>query len=333
VSGLLAGLGVVAVSVAYLLAAALGFAVGIALLTRHVGRLPLRFPLDARRDLRRKAIPFAAQEVLSAGLARVDAILLSLLAAQAVVGLYGAAYRLLEATLFLSVAVQGAFAAMYTYLDEHSDPTISAAFSRSIKLALVLLAPCAVTLAVIPGPVLELFYGSDFVAGSTALRLLAPVVVLLGVVLLCVSLISSRLDPKILIGYFGVTLAVNLALNAALIPSLGATGAAIGMLGAELVLCALALRTCLRAVGGVDPVVTAGAPLIAAAAMAAVLALLEGIPAVPALAVAGVAYAGAFAAAEHRLAPSDLAFVTDMVRSRMPSRTAQTLPTDQVEER
>ena len=63
---------------------------------------------------------------MSTGLARLDTLLLSFIATQAVVGLDGAAYRLLEATLFISVALQGAFSAMFTYLDERSDPPIFA---------------------------------------------------------------------------------------------------------------------------------------------------------------------------------------------------------------
>jgi O-antigen/teichoic acid export membrane protein len=332
VAVLLAGFGVVTVAAVYVAAAALAFGIGVWLVARRVGLPRIVFPREPRRDLRRKSIPFAAQEVLSSGLARIDAVLLSLLATQAVVGLYGAAYRLLEATLFIPIALQGAFAAMFTYLDDRSDPTISAAFSRSIKLALTLLLPCAVPLAVLPGPLLTLFFGGGFEESVTAMRILAPVVVLLGLVLLSVSLISSRLNPRMLVTYFAITLVVNVAVNVALIPSLGQTGAAIGMLAAEIVLCVLALGTSVRAVGGVRLSPTAGGPALAAGAMAAVLLLLEGLSLL-ALPVGGAVYVAVLAAAERRLAPADLDFAVAMVRSRLPLRFGGTRPNEPLEER
>ncbi len=105
--------------------------------------------------------------------------------------------------MFIPGALQGSFAAMFTYLDDRSEPTINATFGRSIKLAVALLAPCAVPLAVVPGPILELLFGDAFGAAADALRVLAPCVVLLGVVLLSGSLIASRLNPRILVFQYG----------------------------------------------------------------------------------------------------------------------------------
>ena len=59
---------------------------------------------------------------------RLDTVILSLMATLAAVGRYGAAYRLLEASLFITYALMGAFVPMYTYLDEDSEPTVGGAF-------------------------------------------------------------------------------------------------------------------------------------------------------------------------------------------------------------
>ena len=58
----------------------------------------------------RRTITLGAQEVFSAGLAKADAVLLALLATTVAVGQYGAAYRLMESTLFVPVALTSAFA-------------------------------------------------------------------------------------------------------------------------------------------------------------------------------------------------------------------------------
>ena len=322
---LIAGYGVVEVAFGFVGASLVAFVFGLVLLVRQVERPRIVFPAATRKKLRLRSRAFAVQEVLSVGIARLDAVLLALIASSTVVGLYGAAYRLLESTVFIPGALQGAFVAMFTYLDDRSDPTIKAAFGRAIKLAVVLLTPCAVPLAVVPGPILELLFGDEFGQAATALRLLAPCVVLLGIVLLSGSLIASRLDPKILVFQYGIALVVNVALNLALIPALDETGAAIAMLATQLLFAVLMLRVAIPAVGGLNVVETLAAPLAAAVVMAAVLVPLGDLILV-ALVAGAVAYVIVFALVERRVARDDFDFVVEMVRGRLPSRVAARLP-------
>jgi O-antigen/teichoic acid export membrane protein len=241
------------------------------------------------------------------------------MASTAVVGTYGAAYRLLEATLFIPLSLSTAFSAMFTYLGPRTEPTIQAVYQRALKLALVLLTPCAVLLLVLAAPVIRLLYGDGFGGSAGPLRLLAPAVVLVGIVLLSSSLVVSRRDPGVMARLFGLALAINVALNVALIPSLKASGAATAMLVTEVVFAAVAVGLAARAVGGISPARTVGAPLVGGGLMAAVLALLHTRPLLAALA-GGVAYLAGFVLAERRLSPVDLRFALDMVRRRFPSR-------------
>ncbi len=313
---LLAGYRVVTVAGVYVFASAVALSLATFLLARNV-KLPARtLPRGPRRELRRASLPYAGQELLATGITRLDTLLLAAFATQAVVGYYGAAYRLLEATLFISTALMGAFAAMYTYLTESTVPTIQAVFQRSIKLLLILLMPPAVALGVLPGHILHLLFGKGFEPAITPLRLLAPTTVLLGVVMLSGSLVTSRLDPRILLRFFALVLVVNLAVNLALIPWLGATGAATAMLATEGVFAALTLRVSVREVGPLSLPRTVGAPLIASAVMAATLTALHAHVLV-ALAAGVLVYVLALAVAERRLAPEDYAFLTGALRNRL----------------
>jgi O-antigen/teichoic acid export membrane protein len=319
VTAVFAGYGVVVVAGAYLCGSIVGFGVGMALLARAVG-LPRRvLPADTRRDLRVRSRPFAGQELLSIGVSRIDVLLLSALASQTVVGYYGAAYRLLEATLFIPTALQGAFVAMYTYLGHDSEPTIRATFQRSIKLLLVLLVPCAVAFLVLPGPLLELLFGDEFGPAADALRLLGPTVVLLGVVLLAQSLMSSRLAPRRLVVYYAIALLVNVAACLLLIPSLDETGAALAMLVTELVLAVLTVHACLVEVGGIDVAATLGGPIAGAVAMAAVLVALQSLLIV-ALIAGTLVYGVVLIAVDRHLAPADVGFLATAARRRLPDR-------------
>ena len=321
VSVLAAGGGVAAVALTYAASAAVRLVVALWLLRTRIRWPGVALNADTRRDLRRASLPYATQDLFSVGIARADTIILSALTTKAVVGLYGAAYRLLEATLFISSALAGAFAAMFTYLDEDSDPPIRPVFERALKATLVLLVPCGVVLAVLAEPVLRAFFGADFVAGADALRVLAAAVVMLGVARIGSSLVVSRGGASRLVPWFGAGLALNVVLCLVLVPPFEATGAAAAMLATQVLLAGGALGLAARAIGRPGILATIAAPGLAGAAMAAAMwpvrdALLPALPA------GTVAYLATFVIVERIVSPVDLRFMVDLARSRLPSRAA-----------
>jgi O-antigen/teichoic acid export membrane protein len=309
------------VGVAWMQAAggALGAAAGLALLQSRLGLPRMHLPPAARRDARRRGLGFAVQDLFGVLIARVDAVLLSLMATAAVVGIYGAAYRLLESTMFLALAVTGAFSAMFTYLDHHTEPTIGAVYARSVKLCMTVLVPCASAFIVLAEPLCRLLFGAGFAAAAGPLRLLAPVVVLLGLVYITTSLLLARREPWVMRRATGLALAVNLVANLALIPAFGAQGAAAAMLLTELVFAALLLGIAARIVGRPSWRATFGSPLLGGVAMA--LPMASFASSLPVALIAGaLTYAAVFVVAESWIAPLDLRFVGAMVRARLPVR-------------
>lgn len=317
IGALAAGYGVVTVAALYSAGSALGYVVAVQSLKRHLG-IPRR-TIEPRgwRRLVTTSAPFAIQDVFTAILFKLDAVLLSLLATEAAVGRYGAAYRLLESTMFVGWALNGAFVAMYAYLSRDSDPTIGAVFGRSVKFALVLLVPVAVTLGILAEPIATLAFGADFEASAEPLRLLAPVVVALSLVALSSSLIVTRRSPRTMIAITAPMVAMNVALNLVLIPSLGDSGAALAMLVTEALFVVVALRVAADEVGGLPWVRIAGAPLLAGVAMAPVMVLLSGVP-VAALGAGLLAYAVVFWVLERRISPEDLRFLTSSLKRLVP---------------
>ena len=310
---LAAGYGVVAVSATYSAAAALGLVMASFLLIRRIG-LP-RQAVSTRGWLRLTGVslPFALQDVFSVLLFKLDAVILSLMATQAAVGRYGAAYRLLESSLFITFALTGAFAPMYTYLDSNSEPTVGAAFERSVKLALLALVPIAVVFGVLAEPVCRLLFGSGLEDAAEPLRLLAPVVVVLGVVTLASSLIVSRRNPMVMVWSTAAIVALNVILNVALIPSWDETGAAAAMLVSEVAFLAIVLPMAVRTVGGVRWLPTVTGPLVAGATMLVLTFLLDGIP-LAAAAVGSAAYLLVLVLVERVVAPRDVEAATRIAR-------------------
>lgn len=321
IGALAAGYGVVAVTVTYTAAAGVGFLLALVLLRRRLRLAGARVDRGGWRALGTSSIPFAVQDTFTVLLFRLDAVLLSLIATTAAVGRYGSAYRLFESTFFLTYALGAAFSPMYTYLERDSEPTVAGVFQRSLKLSLLLLVPCAVVFGTLASFVCRTLFGHGLEAAAAPLRILAPVVVLIGLVTLSTSLIVSRRSPAAVVWLSGAMTLVNVALNLALIPGLDERGAAVAMLVTEAVFLVLVLRMATRVLGtGLAWLATGAAPLAAGAAMAAATLALRHTPWL-ALAVGAAVYPVAFVAAERAISPDDLAFVAAFVRRRL-SRAA-----------
>jgi O-antigen/teichoic acid export membrane protein/peptidoglycan/xylan/chitin deacetylase (PgdA/CDA1 family) len=310
---LAAGLGVVAVAASYSVGAACGVITCGVVLHRHIGVPRGRADRSTWFGLVTTSFPFAIQDVFNLLLLRLDAIILSLLATDAAVGRYGSAYRLLESTLFVTWALEGAFTAMYAYLRRDSTPTVGSVYQRSLKVALVLLVPVGVVVGVLAEPVCALVFGEDFRAAADPLRWLAPVVPMMCLIVLSGSLISSRLGPRRLIPIAAVATVLNAGLNIALIPGMDDSGSALAMLVTEVFFVSATMYVANREVGGIEWGPTTLAPLTAGAAMTLVMLALMELPLL-ALVAGALVYVGVFVLLERRIAPGDLSFVEGLLK-------------------
>jgi O-antigen/teichoic acid export membrane protein len=318
IAALKSGYGVVSVAVTYSIGSLIGVVIGFVLLARTIGMPARSAKRRSWRALASGSVPFATQDIFATLLARVDTVILALIATQAAVGSYGAAYRLFESTLFVTYALVGAFAAMFTYLSPDSDPPLRSVYQRSIKLSLVLLVPIAAAFTVLGGPICRLIYGDNFSSAAVPLGILGPGVVLLGVVTLTTSLMVSRENPRRMVPVAAAMAALNIALNLILIPLYGAGGAAAAMLATEVVYAIWITRMAAHAVHGVALFATATGALVAGAGMAIVALLLHDSLLI-ALACGGVVYLVTLLVIERLLNPHDVELVTRLVRRRLAS--------------
>ena len=313
---LAAGGGIVEVSAMFAIGTGIGLALAFVLMARSIGMPARALPDSGRAELRKSSRGYGAQDILGMLLAKIDVLILSFLATEAAVGRYGAAYRLLEATFFLTSAVNGAFAAMYAYLTHESEPTVNVAFERSIKLVLAALVPCAVAFAVVAEPLSRLFFGEELEGAAGPLMVLAPTVALMGLITLGSSLLVGRREPSVLVRLAASAVAVNIVLNLALIPSLEDEGAALAMLVTAVVFAALVVREAVRTIGGVHWISMGTGPLAGGAAMAAVMLPLNAWLAI-AVPVGALVYFAVLYAVERATCPEDVDFIAGMLRRRL----------------
>jgi O-antigen/teichoic acid export membrane protein len=319
---LLAGYGVVAVAITYSAGSIAGVIFSFALLHRTVG-VPARAVSHRRwRGIAAQSMPYAVQDTFSVLLARMDTLILSLIATQAAVGRYGAAYRLFESTFLITYALAGSFAAMFTYLGPHTKPPVRFVYQQSLKLAVVVLTPLLVAFAVLAEPICRLIYGPAFGSAAVPLRILSPAVVLMSVVTLSVSLLVSRANARRMVFPAAMMALLNIVLNVVLIPLYSDTGAAAAMLATEVVYVVWMLHRARREVGPVEwrPMLSGG--VLAGVAMAATALLLQD-SLLAAAAIGGLVYLVVLLAVERLVSPLDFAFALNMLRRRLHPQAAQ----------
>jgi O-antigen/teichoic acid export membrane protein len=315
IGALLGGAGVVAVSAIYLGGSVAALALAVILLFRRVVRPRLEVDVGRFWPLMRVALPVGIAGVFGTILFRVDTAILASFEPESVVGDYGGAFRLFEATLFLSWAVGTALYPVLSRLRPDSDPPSGLVFERGLKLAVAATLPLAVSAALVGGPLATFLYGAEFEPSGDALRLLAPAIALYPVTHVAGVLLLSQDRQVALAVVHGVVAAANLVLNVILISLFSLEGAAAAASLTQLLLAAGLLaagRGLLRDLSW--PRVFAG-PLLAGAAAASVMAAVRDDLA-PALAVGAALYVTVLVVFEGLVFPTDARALRNFVLRR-----------------
>lgn len=315
---MLGGAGLVAVSAVFLGGAAVGLATAHLLLRARV--VAPRREVDRSRwlPLVRAGIPIGLVTLLFGTLLQLDVVLLSLLSGDSEeVGVYGAAFRLVAATMFLSWAFGQATQPWLARQEDDRALPLARGYELGLKTLTAVLLPIGVGFAALAEPIVETVYGDGYEGAVVPLRLLGTVVALYGVNQFTSVLLISRYRPSDMRRNLIVVLVQNVVCNVVLIPPLGAEGAAISGAASAVLLGALSLHAGWRLTGRLSLVRAFGGPVLAAAAMAAVLlavqpSLWTGVP------LGAAVYLAALAGWERLANPADVRIVLAALRRRDP---------------
>lgn len=181
------------------------------------------------------AFPFAAGLILWTVYSKVDVLLLERLVAPDQLGIYTAAYRVLEALFLIPRSIVGVHFPIYAEAWTHRrlDMTHLAA---PMRLLLVGSGAAAVVLIAAPGDVLRFLFGPDFSIGMDTMRILGLALVPLFLNQFQAMYLGATDRQSDWLRNLGVVLVVNVLLNLTLIPRLGIQGAAIATLSSEMLL-------------------------------------------------------------------------------------------------
>jgi O-antigen/teichoic acid export membrane protein len=303
------------VSAIYLLGAALGFALALWFLLRKIARPGFRVEPRRWLPLMRASLAVGVAGVFSLVFFRIDTAMLAAFKPTEVVGHYGAAYRLLEATLFVAWSVAAAVYPVFSRLTVTTDPPVGFVFQRSLKLSITLTLPLAAGGLVLAEPLLRLLYGASYESAATALRLLAPAIALYPISYVTGYLLVSQDRQNVLTAVYGFVALENVLANFVLIPWLSLNGAALGTSISQLLVVVAFVAVAQKMIGQIQWGRVAAGPvlatLLAAGAMTALRDELE-------FAVAGgtAVYLVALALFERFVFPEDAHAVLDLLRRR-----------------
>lgn len=246
------------------------------------------------RKLVRTSIPFLMYGVLGVIYYRLDTVLLSFMANDAVVGWYGAAYRLFDTLIFLpSLVISAIMYPVFSKLSISSESELKVAIEKTLNFLLFCSLPITTLLIVAaPNIIGFLYHNPDFVHSIPALQALAPGLFILYInsVLMAV-LISTNQEKKITL-MAAVALVFNLGLNLILIPRMLQVGAALVTSLTELLLMSIALVFMPRHLIPFGSLRVGGKALLASLAMALAIFFLNRLLLLEILPIAAAVYVG-----------------------------------------
>ena len=315
IAALVKGAGVVAVSGIYLGGSALGLGLALWFLVRKIARP--RLEIEPRRwlPLMRAALAIGLAGVFAVVLFRIDTAMLAAFEPKAVVGDYGAAYRLLEATLFVAWSVGAAVYPVFSRLTVTSDPPVGPVFLRGLKLSIALTLPLAAGALVLGRPSGAASLRFLVRGRETALRLLTPAIALYPICYVTGYLLVSQDRQRVLTWVYGLVALENFLANLVLIPWLSLNGAALGTSISQLLVAVAFIVFAQRTVGRLDWSRIAAGPVVATLLAAGTMAVLRDELAL-AVSAGTVVYLVALVLFERFLFPEDARAVLDLLPRR-----------------
>jgi len=265
---------------------------------RYITLRPLR-GCDIRRHLRPAAV-FFAMACATTIYASLDEVMLGFMTSNTDVGYYHAAVKVKTILVGIVTALGAVLLPRATYYVEHGLlDEFRRITGRALHFVLLAAAPLSLYFLLFAREGILLLSGSAYANAVLPMQILMPTLLLIGVtnVLGIQILVPTGREKTVLVSEIAGA-AVDLVLNALLIPRYAATGAAIGTLAAEAVVLAVqlhALRGELRsAVSGLRPSLLLAALVPACAASLWVKLL--GLGSFPALLISAVCFFGVYAA-------------------------------------
>jgi O-antigen/teichoic acid export membrane protein len=207
----------------------------IARLRRYVRLVPLA-QLNIRRHIKSILLIFGSLVAINV-YQHLDVTMVGIMVGDAAVGLYTAANRIIRIIISIVTSIS---AVMVPRLENAMTRGDTAAYknycNKSLHFILILGAPCCFGLAALAPEIIQLFAGEKYLDSILSVRLLAPIIIMVGLANFAGSqiLYTNRKEKYCAIAV-SVAAAANAVFNFCMIPVLKQNGAILGTVLAELI--------------------------------------------------------------------------------------------------
>ncbi|MBI3051395.1 flippase [Candidatus Woesearchaeota archaeon] len=267
------GYGLTGLVTAYLISYAAVLAIAWMLAYRKTCSFTISFDLAFWKECLKNSMPFWFTTVFITIYFRIDTVLLQMLTNYEAVGIYNAAYRALDALYFIPSAVITAVFPAMSRLHATDKPLLRTLFRRAFYYLLILAIPIAVGVMLLSDRLMPLIYGSGFQGSAQALQVLIWAEAIIFISSLTGYLLNAVNRQLVFTFTTAAAAVLKIGLNLILIPRLSYMGAALSTVITELAVLAVLYYWAVKEGYSADAVKSVLKPILAAAAMAAVVTI------------------------------------------------------------
>lgn len=270
--------------------AALAALTVIAILVRKHTPFKPMFKAAEWRRLIKDSLPMAAAVAVNVLYFRILIVMMSLIATGVQTGLFGTSYKVIELLLGIPTTMLPAALPILAYAGRKDEQRLKNALQRMTEVGLVIAAILILVIVTIATPLIELLGGAQYKGAGPVLQI--QVFAMIGIFLgqaWQLGLVAIHRQSAVIVGNILALFTVVL-LGLILIPSNGATGAAIAAVIGESVLAVTMLAMIVKLKREIAPRLGFSIKVLVAAAVAAIPLLIPGMNAYIAALVVLIAY-------------------------------------------
>lgn len=229
------GLNILGISLAYLIASFIAFLYSIIISLKKFDSPKFEINWYLWKFMFLEALPLSLAAVFSVIAFRVDTVILSILDNNTAVGLYNAAYTLMQALLFVPIVFTTSIYPVFSKLYKSSPKALNISYYKSFKYLSILGLPIAVGTTILAEKIILLIYGTRFFESILALQILIWTIPIIFLTYMFKWMLVSINKQNLLLKILLICMCLNIILNLILIPYYGYIGASLVTVVTEMI--------------------------------------------------------------------------------------------------
>lgn len=228
--------GLFGITFSYLIANFIALIYTYYVLQKHITKPKFEFDKEFCKKITLAAIPFAVGSIFYTIYYSIDVVMLNALVGDYATGIYNATYKLVSVlTLFYGVYTAVIFPVM-SRMFKNDEKALVLLLEKSIKYISLFIVPLAISIMFYSTDIIQLFYGHEYDAASSALSILIWTTCILYINGICNNSLLAAHKEVTTTKIYMIAATFNVILNLILIPHYSYNGAAFATVMSDLLI-------------------------------------------------------------------------------------------------